>query len=81
MTWRVIVHCGQILSAMQQFQFSDMLGHDYSRPAEGNVNKRLDSLSLLEPARQMAVGPAHNVTVPWRGGFARDPSAQPGVLR
>jgi hypothetical protein len=65
---------------MQQFQFSDTLVHDYSRPAEGNVNNRLDALPLLEPARQFAIGPAHNMTVSWRGGFARDQSAQPGVF-
>jgi hypothetical protein len=65
---------------MQQFQFSDMLVHDYSRPAEGNVNNCLTPLSLLELARQLAVGPVHNMTVSWRGGSARDLVARPGVL-
>jgi hypothetical protein len=77
---RVIVHYVQIPDAMQQFQFSDMLVQDYSRLAEGNVNNRLDALSLLEPARHLAVGPVDNMTVSWRGGFAGDQVAEPGVF-
>jgi hypothetical protein len=61
--------------AMQQFHFSDMLVHDYSRFAEGNVNNHLDALPLLEPARHLADGPARNMTVSWQGGFARDQAA------
>jgi hypothetical protein len=55
-----------------------MLAYDYSCPTEGNVNNRLTPFLFLEPARHLAVGPAHNMTVSWRGGFARDHAARPG---
>jgi hypothetical protein len=44
------------------------------------VNNCLDALSLLEPARHLAVGPVHNMTVLWQGGFARVQAARPGVF-